>query len=39
MAGGDGGYIMSSACSVAPRVPAENLAVLYEVAEEFGRYS
>jgi uroporphyrinogen-III decarboxylase len=38
MAGADGGYIMSSACSVAPRVPAENLAVLVEVAEEYGRY-
>jgi len=38
MAGEDGGYIMSSACSVAPRVPAENLAVLYEVAQEYGVY-
>ncbi len=31
VAGADGGYILSSACSVAPRVPAENLAVLHEV--------
>ena len=26
-----GGFILSSACSVAPRVPPENLAVLAEV--------
>lgn len=38
MAAAGGGYILSSACSVAPRVPAENLLVLREVAEEFGRY-
>jgi len=31
-----GGYILSSACSVSPRVPPENLTVLAEVAEEFG---
>ena len=30
------GYILSSACSVAPRVPPENLTVLTEAAEEFG---
>jgi len=36
-AGKTGGYILSSACSVAPKVPAENLAVLSEVAEEHGR--
>ena len=30
------GYILSSACSVSPRVPPENLTVLAEVAEEFG---
>ncbi len=29
-----GGYILSSACSVAPRVPPENLTVLVEAAEE-----
>lgn len=31
------GYILSSACSVAPCVPPENLRVLVEVAEEFAR--
>jgi uroporphyrinogen-III decarboxylase len=31
-----GGYILSSACSVSPRVPPENLAVLVEASEEFG---
>ncbi|MEN6643967.1 MAG: uroporphyrinogen decarboxylase family protein [Armatimonadia bacterium] len=29
-----GGYILSSACSVAPHVPAENILALVEVAEE-----
>lgn len=33
-----GGYILSTACSVAPRVPPENLEVLYDVVEEYGRY-
>ncbi len=33
-----GGYILSSACSVAPHVPPENLLVLHEVVEQFGRY-
>jgi uroporphyrinogen-III decarboxylase len=28
---------LSSACSVAPRVPAENLTVLVEASELFGR--
>ncbi len=32
-----GGYILSSACSVSPAVPPENLTVLVEAAEEFGR--
>ena len=31
-----GGYILSSACSVSPRVPPENLTVLVEAAEQFG---
>lgn len=31
-----GGYILSSACSVAPRVPPENLTVLAEASCEFG---
>jgi uroporphyrinogen-III decarboxylase len=30
-----GGYILSSACSVSPRVPPENLTVLVEASEEF----
>jgi len=30
------GYILSSACSVSPRVPPENLTVLVEASEEFG---
>ncbi|MGZ7065551.1 MAG: uroporphyrinogen decarboxylase family protein, partial [Candidatus Aminicenantales bacterium] len=32
--GGPGGYILSSACSIAPRTPRENVAVLREAAEE-----
>jgi len=35
-AGGPGGYILSSACSIAPRTPRENVAVLREAAEESG---
>ncbi len=31
-----GGYILSSACSVSPRVPPQNLTVLAEASEEFG---
>jgi hypothetical protein len=34
-----GGYILSSACSVAPATPPDNIAILREVAEECGRYS
>ena len=30
-----GGYILSSACSVSPRVPAENLTVLAEASRQF----
>ncbi|MCR4413351.1 MAG: uroporphyrinogen decarboxylase family protein [Thermoguttaceae bacterium] len=30
-----GGYILSSACSVSPRVPPENLTVLVEASEAF----
>jgi hypothetical protein len=33
-----GGYILSSACSVPPHAPAENISLLYEAVEEFGRY-
>jgi uroporphyrinogen-III decarboxylase len=29
------GYILSSACSVSPRVPPENLTVLVEASEQF----
>lgn len=32
-----GGYVLSSACSVAPHTPPENLVVLREVAEEEGQ--
>ncbi len=33
-----GGYILSSACSVAPHTPPENIEILARLAEEFGRY-
>lgn len=33
-----GGYILSSACSVAPRVLPERLGRMVELANEFGRY-
>jgi len=33
-----GGFILSTACSVAPYTPRENVQVLAEVAEESGRY-
>ena len=32
------GFILSTACSVAPGTPAENLDVLYEVVEKYGYY-
>ena len=32
-----GGYILSSACSVSPRVPPENLTVLVEASKAFGK--
>jgi len=32
----EGGYILSSACSVAPDVPEENLKILYEAVKRFG---
>jgi len=31
------GYVLSSACSVSPRVPPENLTVLVEASRQFGR--
>ncbi len=33
-----GSYILSSACSIAPHTPRENIQVLLRVAEERGRY-
>ena len=33
-----GGYILSSACSVAPHTPPENIAILAPLAEAYGRY-
>jgi hypothetical protein len=35
----DGGYILSTACSVAPKTPPENIELLVYLAEEFGKYS
>jgi hypothetical protein len=37
-AGPGGGYILSTACSVAPLAPPENILMLREAAERFGRY-
>lgn len=34
-----GGYILSSACSVSPHVPPENLTVLVEASKELGEVS
>ncbi|MGB9773953.1 MAG: uroporphyrinogen decarboxylase family protein [Bacteroidota bacterium] len=33
-----GGYILSTACSVAPHVPRDNMLVLHEVVEKYGWY-
>lgn len=33
-----GGYILSSACSVAPHTPPENIEILVSLAEKYGRY-
>ena len=33
-----GGYILSSACSVAPHTPPENISLLAELAERYGKY-
>lgn len=33
-----GGYILSTACSVPPHSPPENLMMLFEAVERFGRY-
>ena len=37
-AGPGGAYVLSTACSVPPPTPPENVLVLREVAEEVGRY-
>lgn len=34
----NGGFILSTACSIAPKVPAENVKLLKSLAEKFGRY-
>jgi uroporphyrinogen-III decarboxylase len=34
----DGRFILSTACSIAPHTPRENVVVLAGVAEEYGRY-
>lgn len=33
-----GGYILSSACSVAPKTPPQNIELLSELVETFGKY-
>lgn len=30
------GFILSSACSIAPKTPKENVQLLYDLAEEYG---
>jgi hypothetical protein len=37
-AGPGGGYILSTACSIPPAAPPENVEVLAEAAERYGRY-
>jgi hypothetical protein len=36
--GPGGGYILSTACSIAPRTPADNVAVLADLAESYKPY-
>lgn len=38
IAGPEGGYILSTACAIAPRVPSENVKVLRQVVEKYGQY-
>ena len=38
IAGPGGGYILSTACSVAPATPAENILQLREAVERYGKY-
>ena len=33
------GFILSTACSIAPRVPRERIAMLSELVKEFGQYT
>lgn len=35
---GGGGYILSSACSIAPNTPPENIQLISELAEKYGAY-
>jgi len=39
IAGPGGGYILSTACSVPPHTPPENLATLIGAAEKYGRFA
>ncbi len=34
----NGGYILSSACSVAPNTPPQNIKMLVELSEKYGKY-
>lgn len=34
----NGGYILSSACSVAPKTPPQNIELLSELVESYGKY-
>lgn len=38
IAGPGGGYILSTACSIAPAAPPANILAIAEAAERFGRY-
>lgn len=34
----NGGYILSSACSIAPKTPTANIHLLFELVETYGKY-
>jgi uroporphyrinogen-III decarboxylase len=34
----NGGYILSSACSIAPKTPPQNIELLHELVATFGKY-
>lgn len=34
----NGGFILSSACSVAPKTPPQNIQILFELVERYGKY-